>query len=551
MGGGVTGRDGYGLIIKQAVLQSHSDEQIEKVVSAGRDKVDKSVLAYFSATKETSLQEILKRTDLSYATLYTRLKGLTRDGLLLRRRAGWRHLFRLNPAHPVVQKHLELVEVARCSAYLAGHPRREEVLALLEEGAAATPLLTAFLLNGHGPAPAQLATEMRGGSSPGSPGTPSPALPASAGPAGKTAIATASQTVSPSGQNGPATASQPVSPSGQNGNGTSSGGEGTGHVGVTQTSPPPPPHIGNGSPAPAANGGSAAAHDAELVFVVTEPEFAPKLNRLAPKAKVAGLRIRVQTPGEFRALVPYLNGSVPLAGTDYFLREKLKIQYPTNDFAVQAGNGFLSVFVGAPEREFTIQDVQAATRKSYKPTYFALQKLQGWGLLAHRREKWKHYFRLNLSNPVVRKHLELEELRKGRASLAGLASPERLAVGDLINKAVQAIPLLSVLHRQSREGPTLYFVVQKRNGHGQVLQPLWAAANLQALKPRLIEVKSLRALLGRGQNHFGVLYGEEYYLSLKLKALTNGNGQGPESARESPGSGPGGSSRPAAAEVQA
>ncbi|MEM3086782.1 MAG: hypothetical protein QXO51_07965 [Halobacteria archaeon] len=521
MGGGVTGSDGYGLIILQAVPQNHADGQIERLVSAGRDKVDKSVLAYFSATKETSLQDILKQTDLSYATLYTRLKGLTRDGLLLRRRAGWRHLFRLNPAHPVVQKHLELVEVARCSSYLAGHPKREAVLALLEEGAAATPLLTALLLNGHGPAPSSgpvpLAAKPQGGPSSCAPGTPSPALPASAGPAGKS------------------------------GNGTSSGGDAKGHVGVVPASPPPPPPDGNGSPAP-------AAHDGELVFVVTEPEFAPKLNRLAPKARAAGLRIRVQTPAEFRALVPYLNGSVPLAGTDYFLREKLKIQYPGSDFAVQAGNGFLSVFVGAPEREFTIQDVQAATRKSYKPTYFALQKLQGWGLLAHRREKWKHYFRLNLSNPVVRKHLELEELRRGRASLAGLPSPERLAVGDLINKAVQAIPLLSVLHRQSREGPTLYFVVQKRNGHGHALQPLWAAANLSALKPRLIEVKSLRALLGRGQNHFGVLYGEEFYLSLKLKALTNGNRQGPEPAnhRESPGSGPGGGpSRPAAAEAQA
>lgn len=504
LGGGVTGRDDFNLIIKQAVLQNHTDENLERIVGPGRDKVDKSVLTYFSPTRETSLQDVLRQTSLSYATLYTRLKGLTRDGLLLRRRAGWRHLFRLNPAHPVVQKHLELAEVARCSAYLTGHPLQGPILALLEEGAAATPLLTAFLLNGHPPS---------------TPGTHAPAGPA---PADGT----------PAG----------------NGNGTSNGGDAKGPVGVVPPSPPPLPVPPNGNgkdssaPDRATSGGPRGppsdGHDAELVFVVTEPEFAPRLSKLAPKARAAGLRIRVQTPTEFRALVPYLNGSVPLAGTDYFLREKLKIAYPSGDFAVQAGNGFLSVFVARPEREFTIQEIQDLARKSYKPTYFALQKLQGWGLLAHRREKWKHYYSLNLANPVVRKHLELEELRKGRTSLAYLPSVERLAVGGLIAKAVQAIPLLAVLHRESREGPTLYFVVQKRNGHGQALQPLWAAAGLKSLQPRMIEVRNLKSLLGRGQNHFGVLYGEEFYLTQKLKALTNGNG--PEPAKsESPGSGQG------------
>ncbi len=529
LGGGVTGGGDFSLIIKQAVLQNHTDENLEKIVSPGRDKVDKSVLSYFSATRETSLQDVLKQTQLSYATLYTRLKGLTRDGLLMRRRAGWRHLFRLNPAHPVVQKHLELAEVARCSAYLTGHPLQGHILALLEEGAAATPLLTAFLLNGHGPAPA----------------THAPALPATAGSAGPNGNGTSN-----GGDGGNFVAPARLAPSDAR--------DGKGPVGmvpclsqgttcddsrkVAPTSPPPPPATSNG------NGEHVSAQEVELVFVVTEPEFAPRLSKLASKARAAGIRVRVQTPAEFRALVPYLNGSVPLAGTDYFLREKLKIAYPSGDFAVQAGNGFLSVFVARPECEFTIQEIQALTRKSYKPTYFALQKLQGWGLLAHRREKWKHYYRLNLGNPVVRKHLELEELRKGRAALSHLPSAERLAVGGLIAKAVQAIPLLAVLHRESREGPTLYFVVQKRNGHGQALQPLWAGAGLKGLQPRLIEAKNLKALLGRGQNHFGVLYGEEFYLTQKLKALTNGNGKGPEPVqRESPGSGPG--EEPAAAAV--
>lgn len=475
LGGGVTGGDDFGFIIKQAIQQTKADYHLEKIISNGRDKVDKSVLSYFSTTRETSLQDILKQTSISYATLYTRLKGLTRDGLLLRRRAGWRHLFRLNPAHPVVQKHLELQEVARSSAYLASHPKQKEILALLEEAARLSPLHTAFLLNGHS------------GENGGTPGTQPP--PSSPG--------------SPQGRDGPQRELRP--------------------------GPAVLSEAGEAIPLPATTApvsGTTGPAAAELVFVVPEDEQVRKLQRLAPRAGEAAIRLRVQTPVEFRALVPYLNGSVVLAGVDFYLREKLRIVYSSGDFAIQAGNGLLSVFVRHPQREFTIQGVMAEAKRSYKPTYFGLKKLEAWGLLDHRREKWKHYYKLNLANPVVRKHLELEELRKGRASLARLPSPERLAAGELVTKAVRAIPLLAVLHRNSREGPTLYFVVQRRNGHGQTLQPLWAAAHLPSLKPRLIEAKDLKSLLGRGRNEFSVLYGEEFYLSLKLRALANGNGNG-------------------------
>ncbi|MBI4362500.1 MAG: hypothetical protein HY558_04930 [Euryarchaeota archaeon] len=73
-------------------------------------------LGVFPIGKELAIQEVMEAAGRSYKPTYFALMRLVERGYLLRRRRGWKHLFRLNVANPFVRKMVEIKELERLEA---------------------------------------------------------------------------------------------------------------------------------------------------------------------------------------------------------------------------------------------------------------------------------------------------------------------------------------------------------------------------------------------------------------------------------------------------
>lgn len=97
------------------------------------------------------------------------------------------------------------------------------------------------------------------------------------------------------------------------------------------------------------------------------------------------------------------------------------------------------------DREFSIKEIVERSGLTYKPIYFTLMNLVSQNYLLHTRRKWKHFFRLNLENPYVRKELEVMEVERGEKVMQQLGDEHRKAIKQLIDTLQERTPLLCVL----------------------------------------------------------------------------------------------------------
>ena len=122
----------------------------------------------------------------------------------------------------------------------------------------------------------------------------------------------------------------------------------------------------------------------------------------------------------------------------------------------------------SPYEEVTVQEMMRRLQRSYKPTYFSLMELAQKGILVCRKVVHR-FFRLNLSNPLVRKHLEMEELKRREQTLQNLSQHQMDMVNEMLKQVDKDVPLMEVLLTKA-QGSELSFLFVLPTANGYVSQ---------------------------------------------------------------------------------
>jgi hypothetical protein len=198
---------------------------------------------------------------------------------------------------------------------------------------------------------------------------------------------------------------------------------------------------------------------------------------------------------------------------------------------INLGTSLLRCFYSDTGKELTIKDIIERSGLTYKPVYFGLMKLMERDYLNHRREKWKHFFSLNLSNTFVRKELELIEVERREKFLNELEEKQRRALDRLVESVQEKIPLLMVRLINpvaiAQGKIELLFVVAETddygntiknfcNGvevtHGVTIAPV--TASLKVFRRILAEESNLRRMIESGVTFFGT----EFFIREKIRS---------------------------------
>jgi hypothetical protein len=170
-------------------------------------------------------------------------------------------------------------------------------------------------------------------------------------------------------------------------------------------------------------------------------------------------------------------------------------------------NDLLRIFeVG---KSYTIQQIMKLTGKSYKPVYFSLMKLAKEGYLLRKRSSWKHFFALNLQNPIVLKNLEIRDAINARRLL-----DENPSVENILREC-ESLPLLcAVLINHG-----LLIVLPEKNGDEEEIRKVCNRYGMKvAISSSTVFRKLLRSSLGK-QILAGVpVFGFEYWNRTILEA---------------------------------
>lgn len=196
------------------------------------------------------------------------------------------------------------------------------------------------------------------------------------------------------------------------------------------------------------------------------------------------------------------------------------------------GTSLLRCFYSDAGKELTIKDIIERSGLTYKPVYFGLMKLVERDYLKHRREKWKHFFHLNLSNTFVRKELELIEVERREKLLNELEEKQRRALDRLIESIQEKVPLLMVRLINpvavAQGKIELLFVVAEVddygttiknfcNGvevtHGVTIAPV--TASLKVFRRIFSEDSELRRMIDGGVTFFGT----EFFIREKIRSV--------------------------------
>ena len=199
------------------------------------------------------------------------------------------------------------------------------------------------------------------------------------------------------------------------------------------------------------------------------------------------------------------------------------------------GTSLLRCFYSDTGKELTIKDIVERSGLTYKPVYFGLMKLMERDYLKHRREKWKHFFCLNLSNTFVCKELELIEVERREKFLNELEEKQRRALDRLIESIQEKVPLLMVRLINpvavAQGKIELLFVVAEAddygttiknfcNGvevtHGVTISPV--TASLKVFRRILTEDSDLRRMIESGVTFFGT----EFFIREKIRSVERG-----------------------------
>ncbi len=84
---------------------------------------------------------------------------------------------------------------------------------------------------------------------------------------------------------------------------------------------------------------------------------------------------------------------------------------------LESRTDILSAFLPEINKEYTIKQIMKKIRLSYQPTYKYLNELEKRKLLLHKKEGNAHFYRLNLQNEEVKKHIEFMEFKRRKRFL--------------------------------------------------------------------------------------------------------------------------------------
>lgn len=136
--------------------------------------------------------------------------------------------------------------------------------------------------------------------------------------------------------------------------------------------------------------------------------------------------------------------------------------------------------------EYAIQDIMDASKLSYKPVYLTLMSLAREGYLLRRRIGWKHFFRLNTSNPFVRKNMEMMEVYRREAFLESIGIARKEAVERIIRYLDEIVAVLGVIAldknpRSPADGIVgLLFIVPDKSGCENTIKRVCTEAKMSA-----------------------------------------------------------------------
>jgi hypothetical protein len=185
------------------------------------------------------------------------------------------------------------------------------------------------------------------------------------------------------------------------------------------------------------------------------------------------------------------------------------------------------------ECEYAIQDIMAASKLSYKPVYLTLMSLARDGYLLRRRIGWKHFFRLNTSNPFVRKNMEMVEVRRREAFLGSIGIASKEVVERVIRILDEMVAVLGVIALDKNPGSPangsvgLLFIVHEKKECENLIKQVCSEAEMSvavassfALRKIFENGGELCSLIKRSV----ILHGFEFIMGEAMKhTLTQSN----------------------------
>jgi len=183
--------------------------------------------------------------------------------------------------------------------------------------------------------------------------------------------------------------------------------------------------------------------------------------------------------------------------------------------------------------ELSIKEIVERSGFTYKPVYFTLMNLVAQNYLLHTRRKWKHFFKLNLENPYVRKEIELIEIERQEKLMQGLTEDQRKAIKQFVDALQERAPLLCVFVTgipQLKQDKLQFFVVLSEvNDYANTVRSICdeiGAAYLMELDAVTASLKVFRHILSNEPElrkklieDAVAVFGVEFFVSERARAV--------------------------------